>query len=319
MTAQPTPASQPIAPVVRAAEVARPPAEAFAVFTQEIGSWWPLPTHGMFGERSGGLFFRDGRLVEVGVDGAEVTWGEVREWDPPRRFVMSWHPGREAGDASEVEVAFEPSGTGTRVVVEHRGWAAFGAEAMRRRHGYVGPNAWGYVLDHFADLAEPRPDAADLAELAAAYERFFTEADRGDFGPAPEGEWDADQVLAHVALSDAATIAVSHGLIHGETQRFANLDCHDPGYLRQWIDAAGDRAGLITRGREQAGQVLAILRRLSPEQLATEVPCHLIHDGEVVLDGPRPWAAMSIGAQAAVHLPAHTGQLADLRPGSQSA
>ena len=54
----------PIPPVIRAAWVDRPAEEAFQVFTQEIGAWWPLPTHGLFGDRSGSVHFRDGKLIE---------------------------------------------------------------------------------------------------------------------------------------------------------------------------------------------------------------------------------------------------------------
>lgn len=307
-----TPALTP-PPVVRAARVSQPPADAFAIFTGAIGAWWPLPTHSAFGERSGGLAFRDGRLVEVAVDGAEAVWGEVLAWEPPHRLVITWHPGRGADESSQVEVAFEPDGEGTRVVVEHRGWEAFGKDAMARRRGYAGPNAWGHVLDHFADVAEPRLDAPDLGELAAAYESLYAEAERGGFGPPPEGEWDADHVLAHVAMNDAAMLAVSHAIIHGRPGRLENQTCQDRDAMAAWIAGCGDRAGLIARGRDAARQLLAVLARLSADQRATEVPCRLTHDGRLVVDEPRPWESMAIAGQAGFHLPAHIGQLRDLR------
>lgn len=237
------------APVVRAAYVQRPQTETFAIFTDQIGAWWPLPTHGVFGEQAGGLEFRDGRLIELAVDGRESTWGEVRAWEPPSRMVISWHPGRDTGEQSEVEVRFEPDAAGTRVIIEHRGWETFGADARRRRRGYVGPSAWGYVLDHFADVAEPRDQAPDLGGLAAAYDAFFAEAERGGFGPPPaDGEWDADQTLAHVALSDLATIAVSQAIIHEGPARFANVDWQTPDHLAAWIVRCGNTTGLIAEG-----------------------------------------------------------------------
>jgi uncharacterized protein YndB with AHSA1/START domain len=203
-----TPTTRP--PVVRAALVRCAVDEAFTAFTDRIGAWWPLPTHGRFGERAGGVAFDAGRLVERSVDGEEVVWGEVLAWEPPHRLVVSWHPGREADDASEVEVRFLAQDDGTRVELEHRGWERFGEDAMRRRRGYVGPGAWGAVLEHFADVAEPRADGPDLAPLRAAYSAFFAEAERGGFAlPPAEGEWDADEVLAHVALNDLAMAAVA--------------------------------------------------------------------------------------------------------------
>ncbi|MGL5912482.1 MAG: SRPBCC family protein, partial [Phycicoccus sp.] len=302
-------------PVIRSAFVARPLEQAFAVFTRQIGAWWPLPTHGLFGADAGALAFEDGLLVERAVDGRSSVWGEVLAWEPPHRVVLAWHPGREAAEASEVEVRFTASdGGGTRVELEHRGWERFGESAMVRRHGYVGPGAWGHVLDHFADVADPQPDPVDTTDLAAAYEAFFAEAERGGFGPPPPGEWDAARVLAHVALNDLAMTAVAHALVHGRTDlTFGNTTCQDPQVLAGWVGATGDLPALVARGREVAAVASAAAARLDPEQLAAEVRCHLFHDGALVLDGPRPWGSIAVDAQASVHLPAHRGQLRDLR------
>ena len=143
-----------IPPVIRAAFVARPPTEAFAVFTEEIGAWWPLSTHGVFGADNDGLLFRDGKLVEIATDGRENIWGEVLHWDPPNRLTITWHPYPQPGESSEVDVVFEGEGEGTRVTLEHRDWEAFGEQAMAKRSVYVGPNAWGSLLDCFAGVAD---------------------------------------------------------------------------------------------------------------------------------------------------------------------
>ena len=205
-------------------------------------------------------------------------------------------------------------GGGTRVELEHRGWERFGENAMLRRHGYVGPGAWGSVLDHFADVADVRPDAVDLTAVAAAYDAFFAEAERGGFGDPPPGEWDAARVLAHVALNDLAMTAVAQALVHGRTDpAFGNVTCQDPQVLTDWVAATGDLAALVARGRALAEVAMAATARLDPDQLATAVPCRLFHDGELVLDGPMPWGRLAAETQASVHLPAHTGQLRDLR------
>lgn len=302
-----------VPPVLRAAAVDLPPEEAFAVFTDEIGAWWPLPTHGTFGEMAGGLAFDNGCLVERSLDGAEAVWGEVRAWEPPSRLVISWHPGRSEADASEVEVSFVPDGDGTRVVLEHRGWEAFGADAAARRRNYSRPNAWGYVLDHFADGTEARLDGADLIQLAAAYDDFFAEADHEGFGEPPEGEWNADEVIAHVTLNDSAMLGVCQAIVHDKPLRFENLVCQDRVVLGRWIEACGSRNVLLARGRHGSRQVLAALARLSPQQRAIDVPCRLTHDGEVMLDEARSWGAVAIEVQAAMHLPAHIEQLHKLR------
>jgi len=303
-------------PVLRSAHVARPLDEAFEVFTRQIGAWWPLPTHGMFHADAGGLAFEGGLLVERAVDGRTTVWGEVLQWDPPHRLVLTWHPGQDADAASEVEVRFTAAEAGgTRVELEHRGWERFGESAMLRRHGYVGPGAWGHVLDHFADVADARQDAVDLGPVAGAYEAFFAEAERGGFGPPPAGEWDAARVLAHVALNDLAMTAMAHALVHGRTDlTFGNVTCQDPQVLADWVAQTGDLAALVARGRELAQTAMTATARLDPDQLATQVPCRLFHDGEVVLDDPMPWGRLALDAHAERHLPAHTGQLRDLRP-----
>ncbi len=302
-------------PVLRSAHVARPVDETFAVFTRQIGAWWPLPTHGRYGADAGGLGFEDGLLVERAVDGRTCVWAEVLAWEPPNRLVLAWHPGREADGASEVEVRFTASdGGGTRVELEHRGWERFGESAVLRRHAYVGPGAWGHVLDHFADVADTRPDAVDLTAVAAAYDAFFAEAERSGFGPPPPGEWDAARVLAHVALNDLAMTAVAQALVQGRSvPTFGNVTCQDPQVLTAWVEATGDLPALVARGRELAGVALAATARLDPDQLGTAVPCRLFHDGALVLDQPMPWGPFVAETQASVHLPAHTGQLRDLR------
>jgi len=120
--------------------VALPPAEAFEVFTQEIDLWWrrgPKYRH-LGGERAiiaiephvGGRVFES--LVG---DGPVQTIGRVLAWEPPARLLFEWRNAQFApAEHTEVEVRFEPSGTGTRVTVVHRGWAAIRADHPAR-HG----------------------------------------------------------------------------------------------------------------------------------------------------------------------------------------
>ncbi len=313
MSSPPNRTTDRIPAIMRATAVAVSVERAFEVFTKEMGAWWPLPTHGLYADRAGGVEFKNGFLVEYAVDAAEEIWGSVRVWDPPTRLVISWHPGRDASEASEVEVRFEADGQGARINLEHRGWEAFGRDAMARRHSYVGPNAWGYVLDHFSDLADPRPNAPDLTDLASAYTEFFEVAESYVFGSPAEGEWDAEQILAHVALNDAAMLAVCQSIVHGRSARFENLTSQEPEVLLRWTAAAGSKDRLVERGRETARTLQSALSRLSSEQLSTHVDCRVAHDGEIVLNGPRRWRSIAIETQAAMHLPAHTAQLRDLR------
>jgi len=55
------------------------------------------------------------------------------------------------------------------------------------------------------------------------------------------------------------------------------------------------------------------MRRLSVDQLATEVHCRLHHNGEVMIDRALPWGVVVVETQANMHLPAHVEQLRNLR------
>jgi uncharacterized protein YndB with AHSA1/START domain/uncharacterized protein YciI len=127
---------------------------AFDVFTQRIGTWWPLHRFSVHGAGSSAAF-RDGVLVETGPDGAEAIWGEVLDWQPPHRLRITWHPGYDAARASEVEVSFAPvTDTLTLVTVEHRGWERF-ADPAAARDEYR--NGWPGVLAGYAQAVSPAP------------------------------------------------------------------------------------------------------------------------------------------------------------------
>lgn len=120
---------------------------AFELFTSRTGTWWPLQAYSVFQERAITCAFEartGGQVYEVDADGQRSVWGTVRAWEPPRRVVFSWHPGRAADTAQEVEVRFSPEGRGTRVELEHRGWEILGPEALPTRQGYA--DGWEKVL-----------------------------------------------------------------------------------------------------------------------------------------------------------------------------
>jgi len=144
-----------IPPVVSTVTVAWDPELAFRRFTEEIARWWPLKTHTVGQEKAETVVFetrQGGRVYERSTDGAETPWGTVLAWDPPHRFVMSWHPGREPSTAQELEVAFQPSEAGTRVGVTHTGWNKLGEEGTVQRANYS--QGWVVVLDCYSGGTE---------------------------------------------------------------------------------------------------------------------------------------------------------------------
>ena len=305
-------------PVLRAVHVRRTPDDAFALFTGRIGAWWPLETHGLFHERSGGVAFDGGRLVERALDGQESVWGEVTAWEPGRRLAFTWHPGGDPARATAVEVLFVAVADGTRVELTHAGWEALGAAAVGSRRSYAGPNAWGWVLEHFADTVERRLDGPDglpdTGPLRAAYEAFFAEALAGGFGAPPAGEWSAPQVVAHVAVNDDGLARVCRALVADGSPSFDNAVPNDVRVLDALVAAHdGDLDALVATARRRADEVCLLLDRLDEAVLAREVPCHLVDGAEVMVDGPVPWGRLAVGVQAARHLPAHADQLRALR------
>lgn len=134
------------------------PALAFAVFTEEVDSWWKQgPRFRPGGLRPSSMRFEpgvDGRLLEVYEDeaGGSFELGRVVVWEPAKRLVFRMG-GRDMGpdEWTEVEILFEAAGAGTRVTVEHRGWEQFAADHPVR-HGLTG-SAFDDIMSVFwADL-----------------------------------------------------------------------------------------------------------------------------------------------------------------------
>ena len=123
------------------------PETAFRVFTDQIQSWWPLGTHGIFGDDAEALAFEESKLVERAKDGREAVWGEVLAWEPPTRVHFSWRPGFDDEKAdTEVEVTFSAEGEGTRVDLVHTGWDKL-EDGAKSRAGYDG--GWDGVLEAY--------------------------------------------------------------------------------------------------------------------------------------------------------------------------
>lgn len=140
-------------PLRKSVTVARPAAEAFEIFTSGMSSWWPLHAYSISESRAKSCAIEPrvgGEVYEVRDDGERLPWGRVLAWEPPRRFVMTWHPGHDPATAQELEVRFVAEGGATRVELEHRGWQRLGAQAGEMRGAYDG--GWEAVLGkHFVE------------------------------------------------------------------------------------------------------------------------------------------------------------------------
>lgn len=143
-----------IEPIHRSITVGPSQADAFRLFTLEMGSWWPLDTHGRADEfegvKSERLVFEEregGRVYEVLTNGVEADWGVVTAWEPPTRVVIDWNPSPDDRPYTEVEVTFTPTTDGsTRVDLLHRYWERLGEEAGAAYRANYEPG-WAYVFD----------------------------------------------------------------------------------------------------------------------------------------------------------------------------
>ena len=137
-----------------------PVEHAFAVFTEDMGSWWPREHHMLQGQESHMVFEpkKDGRVYELGADGTTCEWSHVRVWEPPRRVVFTWEISpqwsivSEQAKASEVEVRFTAEADGrTRVDVEHRHLDRHGEGWEGLRDAVGSPEGWPLELRAFSE------------------------------------------------------------------------------------------------------------------------------------------------------------------------
>ena len=136
-----------IAPVVVNTVVGLPADQAFRLFTEKFGEWWPLHSHSISRAKAKGCEFEareGGEVFEFTEDDETHLWGSVLECVAPEKLVFTWHPGREAATAQEIEVLFDSDGDVTHVELVHSGWENYGEDAEEMRDNYDG--SWQFVL-----------------------------------------------------------------------------------------------------------------------------------------------------------------------------
>jgi uncharacterized protein YndB with AHSA1/START domain len=136
-----------------------PIAQAFSVFTEGIGSWFPkeynlLPVdiaERVFEPRVGG------HVYDRGTDGSECHWARVLAYEPPSRVVISWDINpqwqieTDPEKTSEVEVRFiSEAPKRTRVELEHRNLDRHGDGWEQVRDSVDSEGGWPGCLKAFA-------------------------------------------------------------------------------------------------------------------------------------------------------------------------
>lgn len=135
---------------------------AWRVFTERLGTWWPL-AHYKIGKAPAVDAVLEpcvgGRWYERGDDGSTCQWGSVLAWEPPSRLVLSWDITADwqydPTLKTEIEVRFHAEGDcDTRVELEHRRLDRYGARRDEMRRIFDKEGDWGRLLGGFARAAE---------------------------------------------------------------------------------------------------------------------------------------------------------------------
>jgi uncharacterized protein YndB with AHSA1/START domain len=161
MTEQTTPGVADPNSVRKVMNVQAPLTAAWRVFTEQMGTWWPLAVYKIGKANAVDAIIEPrvgGRWYERGEDGSTCDWGSVLSWEPPSRLVLSWDINADwqydPALKTEIEVRFIATGNdATRVELEHRKLDRYGARRDEMRRIFDTEGDWGRLLAAFADRA----------------------------------------------------------------------------------------------------------------------------------------------------------------------
>lgn len=152
----------------------------------------------------------------------------------------------------------------------------------------------------------------DCSNLRAAYDGFVSTAGSGRFDPPPAGQWAAEEILAHVMVTDRGIASLALAIASGQRATYDNRYSLDRWNLARVIATSGDRTALIDQVRHGGEQLCTIAADLSAADAEVSFHCLIISGAELVVDGPTTLGdfVRSVGT---IHLPRHADQLASLR------
>lgn len=147
--------------VRKSVRVQAPQPVAWRVFTEQMGTWWPLQNYKIGKAKAVDAVVEPrvgGRWYEVGEDGSTCDWGSVLAWEPHSRLVLSWDITADwqydPNLKTEIELRFVPDGKNvTRVELEHRRLDRYGARRDEMRRVFDTEGDWGKLLEMFARVA----------------------------------------------------------------------------------------------------------------------------------------------------------------------
>ncbi|MEU8216169.1 hypothetical protein AB0C47_10425 [Micromonospora taraxaci] len=153
---------------------------------------------------------------------------------------------------------------------------------------------------------------AESGGLRRAYGALLAEVDAGGFGPAPEGQLSAEQIVAHLVANDELMIQATEALLAGSPFAYYELeeDIHRP-QLDALAAEQGGLRGLTALLHTTSDRLCGLVDQLG---LAVETPVetHLREGFDLVVDESLPWSR-TLDLHTRVHLPKHQAQLQMLR------
>ncbi|MFF4876385.1 hypothetical protein [Micromonospora sp. NPDC000668] len=147
--------------------------------------------------------------------------------------------------------------------------------------------------------------------LRRAYDAVFAEIDAAGFGPPPEGQLSAEQIVAHLVANDELMIQATEALLAGSTFAYYDLDDMHRPQLDALVAEHGGLRGLTALLHGTSDRLCALVDQLG---LAAETPVetHLREGFDLIVEEPLPWSR-TLDLHTRVHLPKHQAQLHMLR------
>ncbi|MER7415167.1 hypothetical protein ABT346_00005 [Micromonospora peucetia] len=151
----------------------------------------------------------------------------------------------------------------------------------------------------------------DSGTLRRAYEEVLAEVDAGGFGVPPDGQFSAEQIVAHLAANDMLMTEATEAVIAGSPFAYYDLESVHRPQVDALVAECGGLDGLAALLRATSQKLCALTERLGPAE-QTPVETHLREGFDLIVDEPLPWVR-TLDLHARVHLPKHLSQLRLLR------
>ncbi|MFI5835062.1 hypothetical protein ACIA5A_15455 [Micromonospora sp. NPDC051300] len=154
-------------------------------------------------------------------------------------------------------------------------------------------------------------DEVDATDLRRAYDEVLAEVDAGGFGPPPDGELSAEQIVAHLAANDELMSEATEAVLAGSPFAYYDVDTIHRPQLDALVSECGGLDGLAALLRGTSQKLCALAARLGP---AAETPVEtVLREGfDLDVDESLPWGR-ALDLHMRVHLPMHLTQLRALR------